>query len=403
MTSSSTSSVAANALHILHSPDGYYTYLGITKFKNPVNSASTGTKQDDKTINDKSKIEKNYRKASLRLHPDRPGGDEEAFRILERAKNVLLSEKLRKEYDMLGLDLDEDDVDNDHHEDEDESDSGNGDDGEKRDGKKSGTETVIGQMASSTVAAILQLAVRTAMVAATTLIITRYKYLMYPAIIFLLYTSFQIFKARQTMGASGPVTLYDVISPIIISFGIFCMYFGQRMGGETDKDMDADSNSGVILSWSKTFWIGESVVMSMFCLNTLASREATTLRPSLPIGVGCYVVFSIIALFIRGKGWRYVALLGMEMGLALFAVLAFPIMEMILEEVMNEKLRKVGERVRAYSKIMNDNYMSRLEEMELELEAEKCKNRGGGRSGGDGSSSASRHGAARQTNLDEVD
>jgi hypothetical protein len=403
MTSSSTSSVAANALHILHSPDGYYTYLGITKYTNPVNSASTGTKQDDKTINDKSKIEKNYRKASLRLHPDRPGGDEEAFRILERAKNVLLSEKLRKEYDMLGLDLDEDDVDNDHHEDEDESDSGNGDDGEKRDGKKSGTETVIGQMASSTVAAILQLAVRTAMMAATTLIITRYKYLMYPAMLFLLYTSFQIFKARQTMGASGPVTLYDVISPIIISFGIFCMYFGQRMGGETDEVVDTESNSVVILSWSKTFWIGESVVMSMFCLNTLASREATTLRPTLPIGFGCYVVFSIIALFIRGKGWRYVALLGMEMGLALFAVLAFPIMEMILEEVMNEKLRKVGERVRAYSKIMNDNYMSRLEEMELKLEAEKSKNIGGGRSGGDGSSSASRHRAARQTNLDEVD
>lgn len=163
MTSTSASTVAANALHILHSPDGYYTYLGITKYTNPASSTTSGTKQDNMGMGiiDKSKIEKNYRKASLRLHPDRPGGDEEAFRILERAKNVLLSDKLRKEYDMLGLDLDEDDVDNDNHEEEDENDSGNDDGGEKRDGKKSGTETVIGQMASSTVAAILQLAVRT--------------------------------------------------------------------------------------------------------------------------------------------------------------------------------------------------------------------------------------------------
>jgi hypothetical protein len=74
---------------------------------------------------------------------------------LERAKHVLLSDKLRKQYDLLGLDLEEDDhADESHQEDED------GNTGDEK--KDSGTpDGVLGQMASSTVAAFLQMAVRT--------------------------------------------------------------------------------------------------------------------------------------------------------------------------------------------------------------------------------------------------
>jgi len=147
---------ASGALHILLSPDGYYTYLGITK---PPSNTSSSTLEksspEDKKIY-KTLIQKNYRKLSLRLHPDRPSGNEEAFRVLERAKHVLTSDKLRKQYDLLGLDLEDDDhSDESHQEDEDGNTAGE---------KKSANENpdgVLGHMASATVAAFLQMAVRT--------------------------------------------------------------------------------------------------------------------------------------------------------------------------------------------------------------------------------------------------
>lgn len=191
--SSSSSTDAATALHILLSPDGYYTYLGIVK---PQHHHSTAAQNTSTTAGntsskspllqdfDKAVIQKNYRRLSLRLHPDRPTGDEEAFRVLERAKNVLLNDKLRKQYDLLGLDLEDDDYhDESHQEDEygntmgdlKKSDDiggttrGGGDDeGENptsgsSDGGAKGEKSngVLSHMASATVAALLQLAVRT--------------------------------------------------------------------------------------------------------------------------------------------------------------------------------------------------------------------------------------------------
>jgi len=150
---------ATSALHVLLSPDGYYTYLQVQKpnpaHKSLLSKDNPNPSTDPNETLDKTKVTKNYRKLSLRLHPDRPGGDEEAFRVLERAKHVLLSEKLRKEYDLLGLDLEEDEnADESHQEDED----GNTVD-EKKDG--SHPDSVMSLMASATVAAFLQMAVRT--------------------------------------------------------------------------------------------------------------------------------------------------------------------------------------------------------------------------------------------------
>jgi len=150
---------ASAALHMLLSPDGYYVYLGITK---PLSNASTSTLANEKSppednTFDKTLIQKNYRKLSLRLHPDRPSGDEEAFRVLERAKHVLMTDKLRKQYDLLGLDLEDDDhSDESHQEDEDGNTSGG-----KKTETDGSTDGVMGHMASATVAAFLQLAVRT--------------------------------------------------------------------------------------------------------------------------------------------------------------------------------------------------------------------------------------------------
>ena len=158
-TLSNSSSHATSALHILLSPDGYYTYLQIPKQAPTHKSLLTKNEESDKTKTiDKSKIEKNYRKLSLKLHPDRPGGDAETFRVLERAKCVLMSDKLRKEYDLLGLDLEEEE----HHDNGDVDDAGNGEDEKKADsGTSSNPDSVMSHMASATVASILQLGVRT--------------------------------------------------------------------------------------------------------------------------------------------------------------------------------------------------------------------------------------------------
>ena len=119
--------------------------------------------------------------------------------------------------------------------------------------------------------------------------------------------------------------------------------------------------TGDTTPWSWTFWLGEVVVMTLFALNTLNQSESP-IKPSLLLGVGAFVLFGIVCLWIRGKFWRYALLLGMEMGLALIAVIVFPIIEMVLEELMNEKLRKVGEKVRLYGKTIEEIYRVRLEE-----------------------------------------
>ena len=71
---------------------------------------------------------------------------------------MLMSDKLRKEYDLLGLDLEEED----EHQHDDGDDNGGGEDEKKADAS-SNPDSVISHMASATVAGILQLAIRTGM------------------------------------------------------------------------------------------------------------------------------------------------------------------------------------------------------------------------------------------------
>jgi hypothetical protein len=204
------------------------------------------------------------------------------------------------------------------------------------------------------------------MMAFVSIFITKYKYSSIAAILFLLYTTFQINKARKNAGAAGLISLFDVISPTIIGIGLMIMYFGRyypetaKITSESETSSDESSENQIFWSW--TFWSGEALVMTMFALNTVTGKENSVLKPSLPLGFGFYVLCMLACLWLRGKTWRYVTVLGMEVGLALLAVLVFPVMEMILEEIMNEKLRKVGDKVRLYSKAMEQSYKIKLEE-----------------------------------------
>ena len=45
--------------------------------------------------------------------------------------------------------------------------------------------------------------------------------------------------------------------------------------------------------------------------------------------------------------------------LALFVAMVFPVMELVLEAVLNEKLRKVGDKVRAHHQVLERYYESK--------------------------------------------
>jgi hypothetical protein len=181
------------------------------------------------------------------------------------------------------------------------------------------------------------------------------------AIGLLCFISTRIYSAlKQTLPPNTKLnlsTMKDFFSPLLIAFGVFCMYRGRRFLIATDVVADinnavaGDSTTNVTnndtgdnltyAAWSWTFWFGETVVMTCFLSNSFEKRSP-----------GLVVVFSVVSLllslWLRGKFWRYATLLGFQGVIALLVVMAFPVMEMVLEEIVQEKMRKVGEKIRAH-------------------------------------------------------
>ena len=106
------------------------------------------------------------------------------------------------------------------------------------------------------------------------------------------------------------------------------------------------------------YWVGESMVIGMFTYNSISGTELPSTIPLQFILVVIGVFSSIAALWFRGKFWNYAIVIGLELFLAIFIAMAFPIMEMILEAVLNEKLKKVGEKVRAHHQHLERYYSS---------------------------------------------
>jgi DnaJ domain len=157
----------SDALIQLIAPDGYYTYLGIPKpsaadiaaAAESVSSSfipKTATSTNNNTVTgsavNEDLVKKAYRKLSLKHHPDKSGGDADTFRVLNRAQKVLLNPKLRQQYDILGLDLDDDD--------EDRNNLHSADDGKEDD---TATQGIVHEIATMTMAGIMHIALRTGM------------------------------------------------------------------------------------------------------------------------------------------------------------------------------------------------------------------------------------------------
>jgi hypothetical protein len=333
---------APSALHQLLQPDGYYTYLGIPKHHvTTLKSASAAAAEN---VIDEDLVKKNYRKLSLKHHPDRRGGDADTFRVLNRAKRVLLHTKLRQEYDLLGLDLDDDDDDDDDHTKDNDSDS-NGDNTSSSSSSKdassgsSSAESVMSHMASATLAAILQTIVRTGMVAVVATILCRWKWTMIPSCAFMLFVTAKVALAsRATANRAAGASYMDALQPFLMGTAVWLMYYGR--------------SSSSTSTWSVTFWAGEGLVTFYVMKSSVPIPERNKEVNIVLVSGACGVVAGVATLLLRGRFWRYTCLICGQAALALLCVLVFPVLEMILEEIMREKLHKIGDKIRAHSKRM---------------------------------------------------
>jgi len=115
------------------------------------------------------------------------------------------------------------------------------------------------------------------------------------------------------------------------------MYRGRRFLIPSEDETEAK----VYIEWSWTFWFGEMLVMALFMNNSVEQKS--------PLIVVVFMTLAFIfSLIMKGRFWRYLTLLGFQAVLALLVVLVFPIMEMVLESIVDEKMRKVGEKIRAH-------------------------------------------------------
>jgi hypothetical protein len=98
--------------------------------------------------------------------------------------------------------------------------------------------------------------------------------------------------------------------------------------------------------------LGEILVMIMFTYNSVPHRSSH-------LAVGVAVFATLLTLWLRGNVWKYIIIVALEAFVAILAALAFPVMEMILEQILNDKLRRVGEKVRAHSERLEAFYGQR--------------------------------------------
>jgi multisubunit Na+/H+ antiporter MnhG subunit len=165
------------------------------------------------------------------------------------------------------------------------------------------------------------------MMAVVSVVAVRYRWTLFPALAFLAFIAFRIHSV-----AAGTL---EVASPFMIGAGMVVMHQSQ--------------DNGWLL-----YWLGESLVIGMFTYNSMSGLQKTT-----PLYVGIGLFSCLAALWFRGKFWNYVIVLGLELFLAIFIAMAFPIMEMVLEAILNDKLRKVGDKVRAHHQHLERYYNSK--------------------------------------------
>ena len=180
--------------------------------------------------------------------------------------------------------------------------------------------------------------------------IVRYRWTVYPAILFLSYIVLQVVGKATIRGGSvydTGVNVYDAVSPGLIIVGLLCMFMGRTSGAEEEEGGK---------EWTWLFWFGEVLVMALFTYNSLSTIPWNVLSLA-----GVFVAAGVLALWFRGKVYNYLTVIVVELIFAVLAAMAFPIMEMLLEAILNEKLKKVGEKIRSHHRQLEDYYADKYD------------------------------------------
>jgi hypothetical protein len=188
------------------------------------------------------------------------------------------------------------------------------------------------------------------MMGAVSVIVSKYRVTLYPALAFLAFIAYRIFQRTREPGGSST---WDVSSPILITAGLWAMHTGRIAS-------DISGGAGALRNWSMTtwwFWLGEALVIGVFTYNSASILPKTRL-----VMMGIAVFSALAALYLRGSVWNYAAVVGLQVVLALLVGIAFPFVEMILDAILNEKLKRVGDRVRAHHEVVEAYYKNKMEQ-----------------------------------------
>lgn len=85
-------------------------------------------------------------------------------------------------------------------------------------------------------------------------LVTRYRITVFPAVAFLVYTSFRL---KRMQGSS----IFEASSPLVIAAGLLLMHYGRTLPEVT---------------WTLMFWIGTNVVLWRLFTNVCIESLATT-------------------------------------------------------------------------------------------------------------------------------
>jgi ABC-type multidrug transport system fused ATPase/permease subunit len=171
------------------------------------------------------------------------------------------------------------------------------------------------------------------MLATVSVVIVRYRLTLYPALAFLAFVIFRIFQQLSRVPGGS---VYDAIPPTLIAAGLILMSSALGRAG----------------TWNSQFWAGETLVIGMFLYNSLSFLPLQNRF----VSAGLVVISLLLALLFRGSWWNYAVVLGLIVFFAVIVALAFPIMELVLEAILNEKLKKVGDKVRHHHQVLRAHY-----------------------------------------------
>jgi hypothetical protein len=168
------------------------------------------------------------------------------------------------------------------------------------------------------------------MMGAVSVFAVRYRWTFFLSLAFLAFVTYRIHSVATGTG--------DYLSPFLIATGLAIMH------------QSSQNETGWLL-----YWVGESLVIGTFTYNSISG----TVQKTTPFYFGIAVFSMLAALWFRGKFWNYFLVLGLELFMGIFIAMAFPIMEMVLEAILNDKLKKVGDKVRAHHQHLERYYNSK--------------------------------------------